>query len=92
MEKDNKKKKEISSSESCNEENSINFYKKPEKKTGFNKNNALITVVAVLVIISGIQVFQTQKLLDAVSNGTIKANTQTQGNLIGLPSQVGGCG
>lgn len=63
---------------------------KGEKK--MNTSNALIAVVALLIIMAGVQVFQTQKLLEAVSTGAIKANAQTQGGSIGLPSQVGGCG
>ncbi len=63
-----------------------------EEKNEFNTQNALIVVVAILVIMSGIQVFQTQKLLGAVSNGTIKTSTPAQGSSVGLPSQVGGCG
>ncbi len=59
----------------------------------FNVTNALIAVIAVLVIIAGIQVFQTQKLLNAVANGSIRAaSTQAQGNSNGFQSQVGGCG
>ena len=57
-----------------------------------NVSNALLVIVAVLVIMSGVQVFQTQKLLNSISNGTINASTRTQGSSIGLPSQVGGCG
>ena len=55
--------------------------------------NTLIAIVAVLVIMAGIQVFQTQQLLAAVSSGAVKTSTQAQeGSSIGLPSQVGGCG
>jgi len=57
-----------------------------------NINNALLVVVVVLVVMSGVQTFQLQGLTSAISNGTIKANTQTQGSSVGLPSQVGGCG
>lgn len=58
----------------------------------FTTSNAMIAVIAVLVVMSGVQVFQTQQLLKAVLSGAVKASTQTQGSPIGLPSQVGGCG
>lgn len=63
-------------------------------KTGYKMStpDALLAVIAVLVIMSGIQVFQTQKLLAAVQGGAVSASTQTQGSSVGLPSQVGGCG
>ncbi len=79
---------------SCEEghEQSVSDIKtKDEKK--FSTSDILTAVVVVLVIMSGIQVYQTQKLLGAVSNGVIKADSgQAQGGTIGLPSQVGGCG
>lgn len=61
---------------------------------GISTHNALIAIIAALVVMSGVQVFQTQKLLAAVSSGAVKATSQTQApnNSIGLPSQVGGCG
>jgi len=65
-------------------------------KADNNKNasvtNVLIAVVAILVIMSAVQVFQTQQLLAAVQSGAIKASSQTQGSSVNLPSQVGGCG
>jgi hypothetical protein len=55
--------------------------------------NMLVGVVGVLVIMAGIQVFQTQQLMAAVSSGSIKAGAGSQeSSSIGLPSQVGGCG
>lgn len=65
---------------------------KPEGKKELKASNELFAVVAVLVIIAGVQVFQTQKLLAAVSGGVVKASVpQVQADSIGLPSQVGGC-
>lgn len=61
-------------------------------KKEFDVPNTLIMIVSVLVILSGVQVFQTQKLLGAVSSGAVQVSEQAQGNSIGLPSQVGGCG
>lgn len=61
------------------------------KINGLKTPNALVTVVAVLVIMAGIQVFQTQQLLAAVASGSINTGTQ-QGGGSALPSQVGGCG
>jgi len=60
-------------------------------KDKINTPDALLIVVTLLVVISGVQVFQTQKLLETVSNGAVKTTTQTQGGSVGLPSQVGGC-
>jgi len=58
-----------------------------------NINNTLLAVVAVLVIMSAVQVFQLQGLTSAISSGAIKATAQTSGgSAVGLPSQVGGCG
>ncbi len=63
------------------------------KNTKVNINNTLLSVVAVLVIMSAVQVFQLQGLVSAISSGAIKANAQTSGgSAVGLPSQVGGCG
>ncbi len=73
-------------------EKEINKTKSSKIEDKMNNSSLLLSIVALLVIMSGIQVFQTQKLLAAVSNGTVKASTQTQGSSIGLPSQVGGCG
>ena len=61
-------------------------------KNKLDINNMLLFVVAVLVVMSGIQVFQMQSISKAIASGAIKANTQTQGSTVGLPSQVGGCG
>ena len=61
------------------------------KIRGLKTPNALVTVVAVLVIMAGIQVFQTQQLLAAVASGSINTGTQQNGGFA-LPSQVGGCG
>ncbi len=55
-------------------------------------NYLLLFIIAILIIMSGIQVFQLQSISRAISNGSLNVNTQTQGNKIGLPSQVGGCG
>lgn len=74
-----------------NEINAIPENENDKEKKGFSASNALVAVVAMLVIISGVQVFQTQQLLNAVMNGAVKASAQTQGSSIGLPSQVGGC-
>jgi len=54
-------------------------------------SNGLFAIVVVLVVMSAIQVYQTQTLLNAVSNGTIKGGAPSQGSSVGLPSQVGGC-
>ncbi len=62
-----------------------------ESKKESSAINALIAVVAILVIMSAVQVFQTRQLLNAVASGAIKASAQTQGSSINLPSQVGGC-
>lgn len=73
------------------EEHSHN--KKSESEKEFNTPNTLIAVVIVLVIMSGVQVFQTQQLLAAISNGAVKTSAPDQeSSSIGLPSQVGGCG
>ena len=66
--------------------------KKSEDKKSAGVANILIAVVAILVIMSAVQVFQTQQLLAAVQSGAIKASSQTQGSSVNLPSQVGGCG
>lgn len=63
-----------------------------ESKSKLDINNSLLFIIAVLVVMSGVQVFQMQGILKAISSGSIKTNTQTQGGTIGLPSQVGGCG
>lgn len=79
-----------SSRDSFREEHNVNT--KSESKKELKASNELFAVVAVLVIIAGVQVFQTQKLLAAVSGGVVKASVpQTQADSIGLPSQVGGC-
>ena len=82
------------SDENIPEENNKTIHKGdiPSSGNKLNTSNALLAIVAVLVIMSGLQVFQTQKLLKAVSSGAVKVNAQTQGGSIGLPSQVGGCG
>lgn len=56
--------------------------------------NMMVGIVGVLVIMAGIQVFQTQQLMAAVSSGSIKAGApQTQQSSgLGVQSQVGGCG
>ncbi len=56
--------------------------------------NMLVAIMAVLVIMAAVQVFQTQQLMAAVSSGSIKAGAtqQTQGSGLGIQSQVGGCG
>jgi len=84
--------------EECHHENHHAEGSASHAKTGGNKNinatTALIIIVAVLVVMAGIQVFQTQKLLAAVSSGTIKSASAApaQGGSSGLQSQVGGCG
>ncbi len=63
------------------------------KNIKVNINNTLLVVVAVLVVMSAVQVFQIQGLVSAISNGSLKATAQTSGgSATGLPSQVGGCG
>ncbi len=58
-----------------------------------DSSNILMGIVAVLVVMSGVQVFQTNQLIAAISSGTIKASAQPQGgSSVDLPSQVGGCG
>jgi len=58
-----------------------------------NVNNTLLAVVAILIIMSAVQVFQLQGLIGAISSGAIKASASTSGgSSVGLPSQVGGCG
>ncbi len=56
--------------------------------------NVLIAIVAVLVFMAGVQVFQTQQLYAAVSTGAVTGGAQPaqQGGGSTLPSQVGGCG
>jgi len=67
---------------------------KEKKALPQSNTNTMFFVVVLLVAMAGVQVFQTQQLLKAVSNGNIKTTTQQQNNggTIGLPSQVGGCG
>lgn len=63
------------------------------KNNKLNINNMLLVVVGVLILLSAVQVFQIQGLVNAISNGSIKTNSQTaSGGVTGLPSQVGGCG
>jgi len=63
------------------------------KNNKLNINNTLLAVVAILVVMSAVQVFQVQGLVSAISSGAIKATAQTSGgSAVGLPSQVGGCG
>lgn len=81
--------KEVSKSE--NTEDTKNSLQK--NTSSFNASQILLVVILILVLMSGIQVFQTQKLLAAVSSGSVRAaSTQTQGSSSGLQSQVGGCG
>ena len=56
--------------------------------------NMMVGVVGALVIMAGIQVFQTQQLLAAVNSGSINPGTQQtqQSSGLGIQSQVGGCG
>lgn len=61
-------------------------------KPEINISNTLTVVVAVLVIMSAVQVFQLQGLVSAISNGTVKASAQAPGSSPQLQSQVGGCG
>jgi len=56
-----------------------------------NPSNGLFMIVVVLIVISAIQVFQTQQLLNAVSSGNVNIGAPSEGSSIGLPSQVGGC-
>ncbi len=63
-----------------------------DKKNKLNINNTLLAVVGVLILLSAVQVFQVQGLVNAISSGAIKTNSQTAGGVTGLPSQVGGCG
>ncbi len=62
------------------------------KNSKLNINNTLLVIVALLVVMSAVQIFQFQKITEALSNGAVNVNTQTSGNAVGLPSQVGGCG
>ena len=57
-----------------------------------NINSLLLFIIVILVVMSGVQVFQMQSISKAISSGSIKTTTQTQGSSINLPSQVGGCG
>lgn len=68
----------------------VNVIAKDEIK--LNINNLLLFIIVILVVMSGIQVFQMQSISKAIENGSIKTTTQTQGGTVGLPSQVGGCG
>ncbi|MDP4011698.1 MAG: hypothetical protein Q8P72_05755 [Candidatus Roizmanbacteria bacterium] len=66
----------------------------PSTSAGNNKispSNGLFVVVVVLVVMSAIQVFQTQQLLNAVSSGAVKVGAPSQGGSVDLPGQVGGC-
>ncbi len=66
------------------------IFKKNGNEITFKTPDPLMMIIAVLVVIAGIQVFQTQQLLSAISNGATQ--TTSQGNSSALPSQVGGCG
>lgn len=88
MNKEKESKKDILEEEEEIKQN----IKTRKKRSKMSTSNALIATVAVLVIMSGVQVFQTQRLLKAISSGAVKTTQQTQGGSIGLPSQVGGCG
>jgi len=57
-----------------------------------NVNNALLAVISLLIIMSAIQVFQFQRLADAIKSGAVKTSAQSAGKTTNLPSQVGGCG
>jgi len=63
-----------------------------EASNKLNINNTLLMVVAVLIVLSAIQLFQFQRLASAFSDGAIKVNSQPAGGTTNLPSQVGGCG
>ena len=69
---------------------------KIKSKNNQNINNPLLAIVAILIAMSAIQIFQFQKLTNAIENGAIKTNTKTSpqpaGGAVNLPSQVGGCG
>jgi len=65
---------------------------KTTKNSKLTPSNGLLVIMMVLVIMSGIQVFQTQQLLNAVSNGKVNIGAPSEGDSIGIPSQVGGCG
>ncbi len=69
---------------------STSIFKKNGNEITFKTPDPLTMIVAVLVVIAGIQVFQTQQLLSAISNGTTQTTTQSGSSA--LPSQVGGCG
>jgi hypothetical protein len=64
---------------------------KTAKNSNITPSNGLLVVVMVLVVMSGIQVVQTQQLLNAVSSGNVNVGAPSGGSSIGLPSQVGGC-
>lgn len=66
------------------------IFKKNGNEITFKTPDPLTMIVAVLIVIAGIQVFQTQQLLSAISNGATQ--TATQGSSSVLQSQVGGCG
>jgi len=76
---------------SANQDQKENLGTKRFNKLKFKAPDTLVTVVAVLVVIAGIQVFQTQQLLAAVASGSVNT-TARQGASSVLPSQVGGCG
>lgn len=75
-------------------QNYVPVKKDIEKSTSDNSvvNNTMLFIVGILVVMSGVQVFQMQSISKALTNGPIKSATQTQGSVTGLPSQVGGCG
>jgi len=69
-----------------------------------NKNMVLVVVVALLVIVSGVQAFQLTTLKDKIDNGKVKlggsssvsssssGSASVSGNsLDNLPQMVGGC-
>lgn len=61
--------------------------------TSNRTQNMLVGIMGTLVLMAGIQVFQTQQLMAAVESGAVKAGAPAQpSSSVGLPSQVGGCG
>ncbi|GMQ95089.1 MAG: hypothetical protein BMS9Abin13_199 [Patescibacteria group bacterium] len=84
--------KEEMNNESVPQEAPVENRVAKKSKDKWDISDALLIIIAVLVVMSGIQVFQTQKLLAAVSSGTIKTSAGIAGSSVGLPSQVGGCG
>ncbi len=63
------------------------------KKTT-NLNGYLVGIVAVLVLVSAIQIFQLNSIAASISSGALPGNADRSPSQspLNLPSQVGGCG